>query len=382
MDELIVLIIVLFLLAALFTAIVLPIVAIVISINTRRRIAQLEAALAGRPIIVSEPKPAPPPGAGYVLASGHGDTGLYVHTSLTAAPTRSPNFGTAPGTAPAIPSFGNGTGIDTAWNNPAFIAAVGTFGGASKGAYSTDAGVTWTGFPTTPPVPSGRGDESKVAVTADGSNVVWTIPYQVPYYSSDRGATWHATNLPAPAEAYHIVADRKNPLKVYAYDHGGNWWYQNPGRFYVSTDGGHTFSASATTWAANGFGVTDLAVNPFVEGDVWLADANNLWHSTESGATWVKLTAMATVGPEYTIVHGAMKVALGVAAAGSKYSAAVYLIGTINGIDGVYRSDDQGNTWVRIDDDNHRYGGVAGIAADTSVSGRVYLSGRGIDYNF
>lgn len=61
MDELIVLIIVLFLLAALFTAIVLPIVAIVISINTRRRIAQLEAALAGRPIIVSEPKPAPPP---------------------------------------------------------------------------------------------------------------------------------------------------------------------------------------------------------------------------------------------------------------------------------------------------------------------------------
>ena len=326
---------------------------------------------------------APPPGAGYVLASGHGDTGLYVHTSLSAAPTRSPNFSTAPGTAPAIPSFGNGTGIDTAWNNPAFIAAVGTFGGASKGAYSTDAGVTWTGFPTTPPVPSGRGDESKVAVTADGSNVVWTIPYQVPYYSSDRGATWHATNLPAPAEAYHIAADRKNPLKVYAYDHGGNWWYPNPpGRFYVSTDGGHTFTASALTWPHNGFGVTDLAVNPFAEGDVWLADADNLWHSTDSGATWVKLTAMATVGSEPAIDRGAMKVALGVPAAGSQYSAAVYLIGTINGIDGVYRSDDEGNTWVRIDDDNHRYGGVGGIAADTSVYGRVYLSGRGIDYNF
>src|ERR1044072_8759331 len=60
MDELIVLILVLFLLAVLLTAIVLPIVAIVISINTRKRIAQLEAALAGRPI-VSEPKPQPPP---------------------------------------------------------------------------------------------------------------------------------------------------------------------------------------------------------------------------------------------------------------------------------------------------------------------------------
>src|ERR1041385_721628 len=63
MDQLIVLILVLFLLAALLTAIVLPIVAIVISVNTRRRIAQLEAALAGRPIVAEpaqEPQPPPP----------------------------------------------------------------------------------------------------------------------------------------------------------------------------------------------------------------------------------------------------------------------------------------------------------------------------------
>src|SRR5689334_8331194 len=60
MDQLIVLTLVLLLLAALLTAIVLPIVAIVISVNTRRRIAQLEAVLAGRPII-TEPKPEPPP---------------------------------------------------------------------------------------------------------------------------------------------------------------------------------------------------------------------------------------------------------------------------------------------------------------------------------
>lgn len=64
MDQLIVLILVLFLLAALLTAIILPIVAIVISINTRRRLAELEAALAGRLIVaepVREPSPQPPP---------------------------------------------------------------------------------------------------------------------------------------------------------------------------------------------------------------------------------------------------------------------------------------------------------------------------------
>ncbi len=314
---------------------------------------------------------APPPGAPYVLASGHGDTGLYVHTSLTASATRSPKLGD-----------GNGTGIDMAWNNPAFIVGVGTFA-TSKGAYSTDSGVTWTNFPTVPPVAAdATGDETKVAVTADGANIVWAIRGQVPYYSTDRGASWTATNLPAPAVAYHLVADRKNPLKVYAYDTGGNWWYpSNSARFYYSTNGGHTFTASAQTWAPNGFNVTDLAVNPFVEGDVWLADANNLWHSVDSGLTWTKLTAMATVGAEYTNVHGAIKVALGAPAPGSGYSAALYLVGTINGKDAVYRSNDMGTTWVRIDDDAHRYGGVGRIVADTNVYGRVFMAGRGIDYN-
>jgi len=58
--DLFVLMLVVFLLAALVSAIVLPIVAIVISVNTRRRIAQLEAALSG-PRVVVEPVTPPPP---------------------------------------------------------------------------------------------------------------------------------------------------------------------------------------------------------------------------------------------------------------------------------------------------------------------------------
>jgi xyloglucan-specific exo-beta-1,4-glucanase len=318
---------------------------------------------------------APPPGAAYVLASAHGDTGLFVHTSLTSTATRQASLG-----------FGNGTSIDMAWNNPAFIVGVGSFGGTSQGAYSTDSGVTWTIFPTVPPVANNTSDVSRVAVTADGSNVIWAIADQVPYYSPDRGATWTATNLPVPPagwqQGYHLVADRQNPLKVYAYNHGGNWWYPaGSARFYISTDGGRTFTARAQTWDPNSNGATGLAVNPFVEGDIWLADADNLWHSTDSGVTWTRLTAMATVGAEFTNVHGAIKVALGAPAPGSSYSAAVYMIGTINGTDGVYRSDDTGVTWVRINDDAHRYGGIWGIVADTSVYGRVVIAGRGMLYN-
>lgn len=139
------------------------------------------------------------------------------------------------------------------------------------------------------------------------------------------------TNLPAPVAAhgasYHIVADRKTPLKVYAYDHGGEWAISPAaGEFYYSTDGGHTFTASAQTWDSYGFNNTDLAVNPFVEGDLWLADANNLWHSVDSGVTWTKLTG-TLVGTGNTIQHGAMKVAVGAPAAGSSCSAAVYFVG-------------------------------------------------------
>jgi uncharacterized membrane protein len=64
MSELFILTFVLLLFAALLSAIVLPIVAIVISVGTRRRLAELEAALTGRPIVaepIRKPQPQPPP---------------------------------------------------------------------------------------------------------------------------------------------------------------------------------------------------------------------------------------------------------------------------------------------------------------------------------
>jgi photosystem II stability/assembly factor-like uncharacterized protein len=126
-----------------------------------------------------------------------------------------------------------------------------------------------------------------------------------------------------------------------------------------------------------------LAVNPFVEGDVWLVDGNNLYHSTDSGVNWTKLTTMATVGAEWTNTHGATLVALGKPAPGAAYSAAVYLVGTVGGVEGLFRSDDAGGTWTRINDDAHQWGGIGRVTADTTTYGRVYLSGggRGILYN-
>jgi hypothetical protein len=61
---------------------------------------------------------------------------------------------------------------------------------------------------------------------------------------------------------------------------------------------------------------------------------------------------------------------------------AIYLGGTINNQLGVYRSDDSGESWVRIDDSRHQYGYLNIVTGDPQNYGRVFLGthGRGIVY--
>jgi hypothetical protein len=129
----------------------------------------------------------------------------------------------------------------------------------------------------------------------------------------------------------------------------------------------------------NGWWGTSMVVNPNAEGDIWLADGNAVYHSTDSGTTWNKLTHFALTGGSSSQpdLQGASVVALGKAKVGAPYSAAVYVVGTINGVWGVYRSDDDGATWSRFNDDAHQFGGIGVMAADQNVYGRIYVSGTG-----
>jgi hypothetical protein len=116
-----------------------------------------------------------------------------------------------------------------------------------------------------------------------------------------------------------------------------------------------------------------MAVNPNVEGDIWLADGNTVYHSLDSGATWTKLSGFATANG----VPGASLIALGKAASGASYSAAIYVVGVVNGVWGVYRSDDSGASWTRFNDDAHQFGGIGVMEADWNTYGRIYVSGTG-----
>ena len=77
----------------------------------------------------------------------------------------------------------------------------------------------------------------------------------------------------------------------------------------------------------------------------------------------------------------AYSLGFGKAAAGRNFPA-LYLAGKIEQPRGLFRSDDAGCTWVRINDDEHQFGSINHVTGDPRIYGRVYFAtgGRGIIY--
>jgi hypothetical protein len=320
----------------------------------------------------------PPAGASYKFVNSAGDIGTWVQTDLAATPTKAPTN-----------AWSNGNAADVLWSDPTYIVSAGVFNsnGAAFGSWSGDGGNSWSNFATLPAGASSNTAESASIVTPYRNNAIWAPANSVPSYTTNNGASWTSTNLPALAgvglnRGYRLAVDRRNPNKVYAYDSGGASW-GTAGKVYVSTDGGHNFTLSqgsvSANLAPNAWYATSLAVNPNVEGDLWLADGNAVYHSTNSGASWTKLSGFGTIAGSGSTgqLQGASVVALGKAQTGSSYSAAVYVVGARNGVWGVYHSDDGGATWARFNDDAHQYGGIGVMVADWSTYGRIYFSGTG-----
>jgi photosystem II stability/assembly factor-like uncharacterized protein len=258
-----------------------------------------------------------------------------------------------PAAASSGPRFTNTTGIDFAQAKPNIVVRVG-YSSEQRGAYSTDGGATWTPFAGAPVSAAGGGT---VAISADGGTVVWTASGQVPYVSIDRGKNWTASSgLPVGTA---VVADRSTAGVFYAL---------SGGTLFASTDGGRSFTARA-----KGLAGERLKAVPGIAGDLWIADVGGLSHSTDGGASFSRLGS----------VQGAIAVGFGKAAPGARYHA-LYLIGTVNGVTGIFRSTDGGTAWVRINDDQHQYGGGTGvITGDPDVYGRVYMgsnAARGVLY--
>lgn len=288
----------------------------------------------------------PPTGAH--LLSGLGDIGGFRHDDLAVSPASGMY---------ANPVFTNTDSIDFAETNPMFVVRVGRGGRAANGAFSTGNGATWTPFAA---APSGSRGSGSIAVSADGSTLLWAAQGAAPAFSRDHGATWQTSTGAAPGRA-SVISDRVT---------AGTFYLTAGSQVLASTDSGATFASRGTLPD----GARQLRATPGHAGDLWLtAGGNGVYHSTDGGATF------AHVGD----VVDAQRLGFGKAAPGRDYPA-LYLTGqTRAGASGVFRSDDIGKTWVRINDDAHQYG-YSGqeVTGDPRIYGRVYMgsNGRGIFY--
>ncbi|RDW63368.1 BNR repeat protein [Coleophoma cylindrospora] len=310
------------------------------------------------------------PTAGANLLSGFGDINGFRHSDLF---TPQPMFGS--------PTFSNLDCLDWAGRKPNVIVKAGSTGlpfvdACPMAAISTDGGLEWDRFPNCAPMTNNSFQTGGViAVDASGEHLVWTTGGLLkfrndtgPYYSSDLGKTWDAPKG-LNIGTGNVSSDKVQPKTFYAYD-SGIW--------YISKDGGATYSSSVAADIGLPENTGAVPVVSFkAAGEIWLPLGDEgIYHSTNFGSNWKKIgldgvsTSMFSVG----------------APAPGRKNPALYLWGnTTAGADavtGLFRSDDAGSSWVRINDEAHQYGGPRLIVGDPRVYGRVYQGyfGRGIIY--
>ncbi len=289
------------------------------------------------------------PASGAHLVSALGDIGGFRHDDFTKSPV---------GGLAATPITGTSISVDFAETMPHLMVRTGSGKRGAVGAYSRDGGSTWTAFASQP---TGVRRPGNIAISADAGAIVWASYGAASACSHDNGLTWtNCTGLPPNVRP---VSDRMNPRLFYAYDAG-------TGALLVSEDGGNNFFRCSAVLPT---GDRDVRLRPVPgkPGCIWAAISGKLYHTEDGGKVFAAVDT----------VERANALGLGRAAPG-KTEPALYLIGIVAGVEGVFRSDDSGMNWTRINDARHQFGPIGPIIGDPRVYGRVYVgsNGRGILY--
>ena len=297
----------------------------------------------------------PPEGAH--LLSAIGDLDGYRHDDLDTAQLQ----------FAAPPRYANGESIDFAQARPALIVRSGflrkPFGAAIRAAWSQDGGKQWQAFASEPPEGEGAGS---MAIAADGRAVVWAPRNaQHVYLTHDFGKTWAAVE--GLGAGLRVLADRVDAQRFYAYD-------RMSGALYASRDGGVRFApiGGALGDASHGRLQTRVQAAPDAAGVLYVGSREGEWLRGDDSGRVLK---------RFEGITGVDAFGFGKSVPGSD-KPVQFLAGRLHGAQGIFRSLDDGTSWQRIDDAEHRYGRISHLVGDPRIFGRLYFatSGRGIFY--
>lgn len=224
-----------------------------------------------------------------------------------------------------------------------------------------DAGTTWTELKS---VPQDKASGGYVAISPNASTIYWSPSNGFyTYYTKDEGATW--VDCKGLTNNAYILCD---PVKQdYVYGCDGKF-------FYISTDGGITFSDRDIF--LNGY--NKFCIAPKQEGIILIPnDKYGLAVSADYGA---KFNTLASVATCKAVGMGKPK------NEGRPY--VIYIWGSLTSApetEGLFASEDFGNTWVRINNDQNQFGGPGNgnfVIGDRNEYGKVYMGtvGLGIIY--
>jgi photosystem II stability/assembly factor-like uncharacterized protein len=235
----------------------------------------------------------------------------------------------------------------------------------TSGFTSDDGGKSWTPLPATPRVKrdaQGRYHTAgHIALSALGGFMVWAPEREGAFASKDGGKTWTACKG-WPSTAGRTLIPVADPVVE------GVFYVSDPtqGEIEISVDGGASFQRVAKGLPT---GARAVALTPGRPRDIWLPTEQGLFHSADANQAFRNLKR----------VESADAIGFGKAAPGRAYPT-LYLAGRVDGTTGLFRSEDAGATWVRINDAQHQFGWIGQLSGDPRVFGRVYLltTGRGV----
>jgi hypothetical protein len=274
----------------------------------------------------------------------------------------------SPKTGLFLPSWESNQSVDYAELAPQLVVRTAD-NGRTSGYYSTDGGLSWSPFAASPNVAKdAKGNwrsAGRIAISAGGKALFWAPQKQGGFFSLDMGKSWKpSAGLPTDLDVdLPIAADRGVDGVFYAHDRAGN-------RILISIDAGATFKPIIQGLPeVHGWEGSQLVATPGRVRDLWLAMPEGLFHSPDDKSNAHRIAS----------VTEAWLIALGKAADGKPYPA-VYLWGKVKDAPGLWRSDDVGVSWTRINDDAHQFGGLRSMAADPTEYGTLYIGphGRGV----
>jgi hypothetical protein len=315
------------------------------------------------------------------------------------------------------------TSIDWMQSNPDVIVKVGGDQGTNglnsdvcEGCgYSIDNGITWTPF--TIPTAQGWGGytDGNIAIARNAANnsslnLVWFPTAKnsggnsnKPVYSTNSGSTWAESNfdfgevtLNSCTDQYWfnsemVASDKVADNTFYAFV--PNWYGSNSNycQLFKSTNGGQNFTkiysfqkqfdinGQSIGWSED-YRVT-LKPNPFVAGDVWIKIGTRLFRCQNA------LDAVTATQPDFQRVNQTVITRVQNFGWGAPYplstNPTLFIAGTINGIESVFRSTDLGLTWTDILISEHiSLANISSIDGDINRPGRVFVgtSNRGVFY--